>query len=169
MTRLSTFLAGSLVVALASAFGACDPVHSDEIAALGDEAPGVRTGPTHRPGQPCQVCHDGSLGSPEEFTVAGTIFQNAGDRVAAASASVVLTSVNGATFTATTNSVGNFYVTPNEFVPAYPMSVIVNAGNVTVRMESLIGRNASCATCHSDPAGPTLAGHVFIPADGVTP
>jgi hypothetical protein len=162
-------LGGSLVVAVASASSACDPVHSDEIAALGGEAPGVKKGPLHRPGQPCQVCHDGSLGSPPEFTVAGTIFKNESDRVAAVSASVVLTSVNGATYTATTNAAGNFYVSPTQFTPAYPMSVVVISGNVTVKMTSLVGRNASCATCHFDPAGPTSAGHVFIPADGVTP
>jgi hypothetical protein len=167
--RLTTVLASSVVVALASALGACDPVHADEMAALGDEAPGVKKGPEHRPGQPCQVCHDGSLGSPPEFTVAGTIYKNESDRVAAVNASVVLTSVNGKTYTAKTNSVGNFYVTPGEFTPDYPMSVSVTSGAVTVKMTSLVGRNASCATCHSDPAGPTSAGHVFVPADGVTP
>jgi hypothetical protein len=135
-----------VVVALALVLGACDPVHSDEIAALGDEAPGVRNGPLHRPGQPCGVCRDGSLGNPSAFTVAGTIFMNATDRVPAANASVLLTSVNGASYTATTNAAGNFYVTSKEFTPAYPMGVIVTSGAVTVRMSTLVGRNASCAT-----------------------
>jgi hypothetical protein len=169
LKRLSSVLAGSVVVALAAALGACDPVHSDEIAALGDEAPGVKKGPLHRPGQPCQVCHDGSVGSPPEFTVAGTIYKNEGDTVGVVSASVVLTSVNGDTYTAVTNSVGNFYVTPRQFTPTYPMRVSVKLGTVTVKMTSLVGRNASCATCHFDPAGPTSAGRVFVPADGGTP
>lgn len=129
----------------------------------------MKRGPLHRPGQPCQVCHDGSLGSPPQFTVAGTIYKNEADRVAAVGASVLLTSVNGDTYTATTNAAGNFYVTPGQFTPDYPMSVAITSGTVTVKMVSLVGRSASCATCHSDPAGPTSAGHVFVPADGVTP
>ena len=42
------------------------------------EAPGVRRGPLHRPGQPCLLCHDGALGDPQRFTVAGTVFQTPG-------------------------------------------------------------------------------------------
>jgi hypothetical protein len=155
--------------ALVLVLAACDPVHNDQIDALGGEAPGVRTGPLHRPGQPCTTCHDGSFGSPPEFSVAGTIFLNATDTTPAVDASVVLKSADGATFTATTNRAGNFYMTPADFTPRYPMLVSVIANGITVKMVSEIGRDASCGTCHKDPAGPTSAGHICIPADGVGP
>jgi hypothetical protein len=156
-------------LAFACALASCDPVHSDAVDALGGEQPGVRTGPLHRPGQPCLLCHDGKVGDPAEFSVAGTIFQNAADTMPASGAAVILTATNGASYTATTNEAGNFYLSPNQFNPVYPMSVIVNAGGTIVRMSTVIGRSGSCATCHADPAGPSSAGHVFIPAGGVTP
>jgi hypothetical protein len=158
-----------MAVALAAALASCDPVHSQAIAALGNEAPGVRTGPLHRPGQPCGTCHDGTIGNPRQFSVAGTIYVNQSENVPATNVGVTLTSADGMSYTATTNAAGNFYVLPNEFTPQYPMNVLITSDTVIVRMSTLIGREASCATCHRDPAGPTSAGHVFMPADGVTP
>lgn len=166
---LAVGLVLALALAIASALGGCDPVHSDAVDALGGEAAGVRKGPLHRPGQPCTTCHDGALGDPPEFTVAGTIYQNEGDPTPAVSATVTLTSVDGKTYVATTNEAGNFYTTPSQFQPGYPMKVSVNFGQLAVKMTSEIGRNGSCATCHTDPAGPTSAGHVFVPTNGVTP
>ncbi|MEA2746584.1 MAG: hypothetical protein QOI41_727 [Myxococcales bacterium] len=158
-----------LAVALVAAVPSCDPVHDDAVAALGPEAPGVRMGPLHRPGQPCRTCHDGSAGNPPEFSVAGTVFVNENDTTAASGVGVTLTSANGASFTATTNAAGNFFVRPDEFTPAYPMGVLLIASSTAVRMSTLIGRDGSCATCHHDPAGPTSPGRVFLPANGVTP
>ncbi|HSO38333.1 MAG TPA: hypothetical protein VLT33_37650 [Labilithrix sp.] len=154
---------------VALALAACDPVHDDAQAALGGEAPGVRTGPLHRPGQPCTVCHDGKLGSPPEFSVAGTIFRDQADRVPLPKATVTLTGADGASFAAITNAAGNFYVEPGRFTPRYPMKTEVSYGGVTIKMTSLIGRAGACAGCHVDPAGPTSPGHVFVPADGVIP
>jgi phosphatidate phosphatase APP1 len=89
--------------------------------------------------------------------------------VPAVGARVTVTSANGASYTATTNEAGNFYVKAGEFVPLYPMSAFVTWNAATVRMTAQVGRDVSCATCHTDPAGPTSAGHIFIPPDGVTP
>jgi hypothetical protein len=157
-----------LGVALAAA-AACDPVHSEQMDALGGEAPGVRTGPTHRPGQPCTVCHDGKIGSPSEFSVAGTIFRDENDAVAAVSATVTMTDANGTIYRATTNGAGNFYASPNEFSPSYPMKTSIDFGGIHVEMTSEIGRAGACAGCHVAPAGPTSPGRVFVPADGGTP
>lgn len=148
---------------------ACDPVQTNEIDALGGEAPGVPHGPLHRPGQPCTLCHDGALGNPTPFSVAGTIYVNETDKTAAVDAVVALTDSEGHSYKATTNAAGNFYATPNQFTPVYPMKVAVTYDGITVEIASRIGRAASCATCHTDPAGPTSAGHVFVPTDGVTP
>jgi hypothetical protein len=165
----SVLRASAVGLALATSLVGCDPVHGDAVDSLGDEAPGVSPGPRHRPGQPCGTCHDGALGNPKKFSVAGTIYLNRDNLMAAANVGVVLTSANGASYTATTNEVGNFYVDPEEFTPKYPMAVLVMSNRGIVRMSTLVGRETSCATCHHDPAGPTSAGHVFIPADGVTP
>ncbi len=154
---------------LAATLAACDPVHDQAQAALGDEAPGVGTGPTHRPGQPCTVCHDGKLGSPREFSVAGTVYRAAGQSTPAVNATVTLTSSDGTVYRATTNNAGNFYVEPARFTPSYPMKAEVALGGVTVTMTSLIGRAGACAGCHVEPAGDTSPGQVFIPADGVIP
>lgn len=158
-------------LALAAALGACDPVHSDSVDALGGEAPGVRKGPLHRPGQPCLRCHDGDFGDPPEFSVAGTIFESQTELRPAVGATVHLTMHDGRTFDATTNEAGNFYLTPSELTPTYPMKVEVQArgARTSVKMSTTVGRYGACAECHSDPAGPTSAGHVFIPADGRTP
>ena len=153
---------------LLAAIAACDPVHSSKVASLGDEAPGGGPGPTHRPGQPCLECHDGSIAP--EFSVAGTIFERADSLLPAVGATVTLRSSDGSPgFTQATNSVGNFYITAGEYRPAYPMRVSVSYQGTDVKMVSPIGRAGSCATCHFAPAGDTSAGPVFIPDGGVTP
>lgn len=155
------------LLAIALSLADCDPVHTDAVDALGPEVAGVREGPLHRSGQPCLRCHDGTIGL--EFTVAGTIYQNESGLVAAQGARVSLTDSAGKSYEAVANSVGNFYVVPQELTPTYPMKVSVTYGSVVVTMSSVIGRDGSCAGCHFDPVGPTTAGHIFIPADGVTP
>lgn len=147
----------------------CNPVQADEVAALGGEAPGVPHGPLHRPGQPCLLCHTGDLGDPPEFTVAGTVYQDATSKVAANGATVTVTSADGTTAQTSTNRAGNFYFLPREYAPLWPIKVTVAYGGVTAEMASRIGRDGSCASCHTDPAGPTSAGHVYIPADGGAP
>lgn len=164
-----SFFFPAAVVTCGVVLAACDPVHEDAVSALGGEARGVRIGPLHRPGQPCIVCHDGALGDPPAFSVAGTIYQTETGAAAAASATVSLVDSAGRSYSATTNLAGNFYVTPSEFTPTYPMRVSVTYGNVTVKMTSLVGRDGSCAGCHVDPAGPASPGKVFIPPDGVAP
>jgi hypothetical protein len=148
---------------------ACNPVHSDQVDALGGEAAGVRKGPLHRPGQPCLLCHDGALGDPPEFSVAGTVYQTQDKSAAASGAVVTLTGSDGRSTTTTTNQAGNFYLSPGEFTPAYPMKVSVTYGSVKVDMTSRIGRDGSCGTCHTSNAGPSSAGPVFVPKDGVIP
>lgn len=164
--RPGILLAVGLGLAIA---GACDPVRDSSISALGGEAPGVPHGPLHRPGQPCLLCHDGSIGNPPGFSVAGTVYQNASDLQAANGAVVTLTDSQGHTFDATTNEAGNFYVLPHQYQPVYPMKVAVAYGGTTVKMTADVGRDGSCAKCHFDPPGPASPGHVYIPPGGVTP
>jgi hypothetical protein len=152
---------------------ACDPVNDAAVAALGGEAPNVPRGPNHRPGQPCLVCHDGSVGNPPGFSVAGTVYANtAADAGPAVDAGVMLTDSQNNQFLATTNVAGNFFVLPHQFRPVYPMKVAVtfDTGDaaVTVNMTADVGRDGSCAKCHFDPAGPASPGHVYT-TDAGTP
>ena len=151
--------------------GACDPVVDDAIGALGGESPSVRRGPLHRPGQPCLLCHDGATGDPPAFSVAGTIFLLSSGTQGANGATVSLTDANGSAFNAITNAAGNFYVTPGQWTPTYPMTVVVNpSAGPTVTMHTDVGRDGSCASCHVDPAGPSSPGHVSLTLDdGGTP
>jgi hypothetical protein len=160
---------GCLLAALA-ATSACDPVGEDARAALGPETPGVRPGPLHRPGQPCLVCHDGAVLNPGAFSVAGTIYETPSSSVGLEGVQVVLTDSTGSSPMPlpTTNAAGNFYITPDQWNPVFPLSTI-SIG--FARMWSDIGRNGACASCHVNPAGPASPGQVCIMLDdgGIPP
>jgi hypothetical protein len=159
---LSTCILTTTVLAAAIAAASCDPVLSGQKDALAGETPGVPKGPLHRPGQPCLLCHDGSIGDPPAFSVAGTVYQDATTKVALENATVTLTDVNGATYATVTNAAGYFYLSPDDFAPAYPMKVSVASGGVTVSMQSHVGWNGACGGCHVDPPGPDSPGHVYF-------
>ncbi len=73
MSRAPALLVAVAVLATLAVGGACggDPVHDEEVAALGPEPGGGAPGPEHRPGQPCLVCHGGSgpASEGEQFAV----------------------------------------------------------------------------------------------------
>ncbi len=146
-----------------------DPVKSEAASDLGNEVTGVPHGPLHRPGQPCLVCHDGSVAKPV-MSVAGTVYGVRGRGIALEGASVALTDATGSAFTATTNAVGTFYVEESAWKPTYPLHVAVSFGGVTTTMNSIIGRDGSCAGCHVDPASRISAGRVYlVPIDSLLP
>jgi hypothetical protein len=144
-----------------------DPIHDEEVAALGPEVPNVPKGPLHRAGQPCAVCH-GEGGEDPTFVFAGTVYRDPVETIAVADATVVLTDAAGHTFMTTTNCVGNFYVKANEFQPTPPVWASVQRIEFPWNMESPIHREASCTKCHYDPAGPASAGHLFVTDDQTT-
>ena len=150
-------------VALAALATTCtlDPVQSEAVADLGGEAPGVAPGPLHRPGQPSLVCHDGTTAQPA-MSVGGTVYGVVGSASALSGASVELTAENGATFEATTNAAGNFYVEASAWQPVYPLRVAVAFGGLTSTMSTIIGRDGSCAACHVDPPSRISAGRVYL-------
>ena len=167
MRRLLSMLVG---LTAASAVGSCDPVRDDAVSALGGEAPGVKPGPLHRPGQPCLLCHDGATGDPAALSIAGTVYAGGNTLAPAVGATVTLQSADGTRTTATTNAAGNFYLTPDTYAPKYPVHVIsIVQGGASVTMHSHIGGNGSCAGCHTDPPGPASPGHVYFSNSGVSP
>jgi hypothetical protein len=161
-------IAASLVAAWLA--GSCDPVKDHAIDALPGDAPGVRNGPLHRPGQPCLLCHDGALGDPDAFSMAGTVFQDANSLTPLDGAILTLENADGTTVTATTNAAGNFYLNANQYTPRYPVRVkSIVSGTTSILMQSHIGGNGSCAGCHVDPAGPDSPGHVYFTITGTPP
>jgi hypothetical protein len=176
MTRVTFGALTFAALAFGTVLGGCDPVHSDSVDSLGPEDPNVRKGPTHRPGQPCLECHggDGPASRPI-FTAAGTIFHDHDTRVGVEGAHVTMRDAAGKTVTALTNSVGNFYLTQDQWDPAYPVTVGVcaepcctNACDATdinqpyKLHKTHIGRNGSCGGCHTDPEGVASPGHIFL-------
>lgn len=156
-----------LIAALAAGavIASCgDPVHDGEVTALGPEAPGVSPGPDHRPGQPCLVCHGGQGPASAQFALAGTVFQIPAPAPAtgANGVTVKITDVNSSVGTATTNSVGNFYILASDYSPTYPVDAELDEGSSTVKMLTHIGRNGSCGYCHFDPPGTGSPGHVYL-------
>lgn len=161
----------ALLALLAAAGCAVDWPASSRGDQLGPDV--TERGPLHRPGQPCMWCHGGPFPSAHEFIVAGTVYLREADAAGARGATVTLTDATGATFTATTSSVGNFYLslgadgrgregqlavaTP----PIFPLTVTVSAAGHDKRMRSKIQREGSCAACHLEPPGAATVGKVF--------
>jgi len=137
-----------------------DPVHDEAVTDLGGEKAGVPRGPLHRPGEPCLVCHDGSTAP--AMSVGGTVYAVLGAGDPLAGASVTLTDAHGSTVTRTTNTAGNFYVETTSWQPTFPLHVAVAFGPLTATMSSIVGRDGSCASCHTDPPTRISAGRVYV-------
>jgi hypothetical protein len=154
----------AIVAALLASGCRNDPVPQAVIDSLPpDTSP---NGPTHRAGQPCLACHD-KYGGATEFAVAGTLFalDSTGTTIVPApglTVNVLDSSPNGgSSLHACSNSVGNFFILASNWSDiTFPLSP--TAGGVP--MQSLIGRDGSCATCHTLPDANSLnpitgAGH----------
>ncbi len=170
---LGAFVLPALAAAAAfsslSTSGCYDANHDMQVAALGGEAPGVSPGPTHRPGQPCNVCHGGAGPASLQFSMAGTVYTYIYDTSQPASgAQVTIQDATGALWHTTTNSVGNFFILSSSWSPVYPItvpSILDSNGNPTKlppSMTTLDNREGSCATCHGVTTGPTSVGPVYI-------
>jgi hypothetical protein len=64
----------------------------------------------------------------------------------------------------TANAVGNFFVAVSDFEPHYPTQMQVTSadGTVTDQMLTHVGRDGSCADCHTPTVGPTSPGPVYV-------
>jgi hypothetical protein len=153
--------------------GACalDPIHQSEVDALGGETPGVPQGPFHRAGQPCTVCHGPEGPASQRFSLAGTVFAGLDRTVGVDQAEILMVDALGSSpppGSVITNCVGNFFVPPEVWTPAYPIRVAVSTASGGAEMIAHIGRDGSCASCHADPAGLASPGHVYV-ATSATP
>ena len=142
---------GWIMLSAAAALGGCryDPVIADRIRRMPVEDD-AGPSPEHRPGQACVDCHSKYERAKPELAVGGTIFSETGKGFLKPVPGVFVTinDSGGATYKACTNKAGNFYITKDDLQGiddfAFPMTVKV-AGTT---MQSLIGRERSCANCH---------------------
>lgn len=159
--------AAVLVVALTAISCLPDPIHVQDVDALGGEAPGVPPGPLHRPGQPCGACHGPDGPATTQFTLAGTVYQSPGRPDPLTNATVRFIDWTGAQFATTTNCAGNFFVSGKDFNPTWPVWTKVQALGQTAEMISAAFRETSCNNCHADPADPAAVGHVYLSSTAI--
>lgn len=129
-----------------------------KIEKLGPEKEGVEPSEFHRPGQPCVLCHGEYLREEPIMTVAGTIYAfPAGDNpLPVKGVTVKLTDAFGDQHEAGTNCAGNFYITTDQWQPAFPLRAeleypVPGSLDSTKRvvMSTRISRDGSCAGCHT--------------------
>jgi hypothetical protein len=172
MGRLTQILLGSLAAACAFATGSCaDPVHDLQVKGLGGEDPNTPQGEFHRAGQPCVVCHQPGGPANTSFSIAGTIFANDGkDKIIGVeNVYVDLVDANGSFWadpagnplSIKTNCAGNFWVSPSDWDPAFPVRVMIRRDATVTKMISHIGREPSCNRCHGCPPD-TTSGCQFL-------
>ncbi len=159
-----------LALAVAAVLGAscAEPVHDLQVKALGSEDPAVPLGEFHRAGQPCTTCHGGLGPAARVFSIAGTVFNGPNKAIGEDSVEIELVDSLGykPPGKVLTNCVGNFFVEPAEWDPAFPVIVWMRKGAQLTKMQSHIGREPSCSQCHKDPQSFDSPGHVrLFPAD----
>jgi hypothetical protein len=150
------FLALATVAIFACASTSCiDPVHDEEVTALGGEVSGVEPGPLHRPGQPCLACHGGRGPAERELSFAGTVYLYRDQELPAEGTEILIREIANSSnrITLRSNAAGNFYVAKDGFDSGFPVSVAVVDQRIPDfppgrDMVTPIGRNGGCAFCH---------------------
>jgi hypothetical protein len=172
-----------VVLGMAALFVSCtDPVRDKEIERLGGEDPRVPTGPEHRPGQPCVLCHsEGGPASDHKFAIAGTIFEtNSPESNGAEGVQVLFIDAASATRTYETNAAGNFFIPESEWSDlTFPFKVGLLKDGKPIPMSSTVNREGSCNFCHRPNPGSPYAlpgddprssiGQIFVANAGATP
>lgn len=151
------------------AVGCADPVHDAAVDALGPEVSGVRTGPTHRPGQPCLTCHGGEGPARLVMSFGGTVYTRLAGKQPAVGATVRVVDAEQRTYETQTNSAGNFWVPARQFEPVFPVNASVTLGQYSRVMRTKMRLDGSCNACHSDPENSGSPGHVWVLPDPVSP
>lgn len=137
-----------------------DPVPQAIIDALPAEDPGGPSA-THRAGQPCLQCHSAYGEALPSLVIGGTLFKEdgMGGILGAAGFRVIVYDSSGDSRVACTNSSGNFYIEQPDWEGiTFPLKSFVGRKSETEpnqpsrRMQSIIGREGSCANCHKLPS-----------------
>jgi hypothetical protein len=155
-----------VVAAIACACG--DPTHDDAVSALGPEAPGVRPGPMHRPGQPCLACHGGDGPGNPTMAFAGTVYSSDASETPVPNALVRVADADGRGYEVTTNCAGNFWAPADDFTLTFPANGAVTTPGAARVMLTHTNRAGSCSDCHGKEPSPTTPGRLWVkpPARG---
>lgn len=174
LRRVAAVSSGALsvgAIALTALSPGCtyDPVPQATIDRLPEEE--GEPSASHRPGEPCVACHSAYEGADPPLAIGGTVYTiDANGNLAGAPGVLVLVSdAEGDSRKACTNDSGNFFVEREKWPdPFFPLQV--QAGSRT--MQSIVGRDGSCASCHTLPnelsldpvtgAGRSSAGVVLV-------
>ncbi len=153
--------------------GCGNPVIDQKVAALPPEVDGVPPSEWHRPNQPCLLCHGPYGGAKPQMSVAGTInaipISGKDQPIGVEDVTVTITDSFGEVKTKKTNCIGNFFLTTDEWEPGFPLAAKIEyptpggaAGATTpAYMSTRIGRDGSCAGCHSGERSEGSPGIVF--------
>jgi hypothetical protein len=123
---------------------------------------GNEESPRMHPGMDCIACHEEMHEGPR-FTVAGTVFTNVDepdDCNGVEDIVVEITDADGAVWTDTTNSAGNFSMREDGMV--FPVRARVIDGDVVREMSAEIETGA-CASCHTQDGADGAPGRVMAP------
>jgi len=171
--RTSTLLLAVAMAVVAPGVACTNPVEDFAVRGAGPEKDGVPEGEFHRAGQQCSACHKEGGKSKKPFILSGTIFTQASRPIGLDQASVQITDAGGGKYKATTNCVGNFFVTKEDFGRDLQFSILVRVVREgrSRSMGSQIGRAADCAFCHrvgmtpDDPAFFSALKQVYMYSD----
>jgi hypothetical protein len=158
-----------ICAALVLVTSCADPVHDRAVDALGPEAPGVRPGPKHRPGQPCLTCHGGDGPSSLIMSFAGTVYQHESSNDPAEGAIVRVVDAEQRTYETPTNSAGNFWIPAGRFEPTFPVSAAVTLGQYSGVMRTTMRLDGSCNGCHVHPQNASSPGRLWVLPDSASP
>lgn len=120
-----------------------------------------------RPGGECIACHDREGDAPS-YTAAGTVYATAHEPDdcngidASEPTKVVITDAKGKTYTATANSVGNFFFASRAFPMEVPLRAKVVRGNKTREMKDP-AMHGDCNKCHTETGIEKAPGRVMAP------
>ena len=160
-------------IVFTSVLGCGDPLRDRRVELLGEEDANFPADARHRPGQPCTWCHNAYEGAKPEMTIGGTTFFQPADPeeppFIAGNFVVRLLDSDGKTINLQANACGNYWATPEQFDPVFPMRTRILAdvdGDlvVNVGMSTRIGREGSCGACHTQQKTPFSPGPIIVNA-----
>ena len=124
---------------------------------------GNRGSTAMHPGVACIQCHDSGEGP--SYTAAGTVYPTAHEpddcNGVDTATQVVITDKNGKSYTASVNSVGNFYFSSRTSIATPYTAKIVSGG----KTRAMVGAqtDGDCNTCHTEQGTQKAPGRLMVP------
>ncbi|HUJ58624.1 MAG TPA: hypothetical protein VLX92_09030 [Kofleriaceae bacterium] len=149
----------------ATGSGGNDPLGAAPTCTSGSYWSGGNDGSTRmHPGEACIACHTARTGGDDApaFTIAGTVYPTGhepDDCNGATGATIVITDANGAMFSLTPNSAGNFTSTKAVALPIHAKVVV----GTTERAMAAAQTSGDCNSCHTQDGANAAPGRITLP------